>query len=466
MDAPWVGGVASGVAYRYDLSVGAVRLAFAGLAALGGMGVILYMWLWLTTPTEEEALASEESADTSGPFRSPMRAVGGRRDNEATVGRLLIAGSIFLGVAGLVALIGVVSGASGPVFFWLLVTLSGLVLVWIQAPKLAGKKNLGPIAFVVLGTLMTVLGVIVILYEMAAVKSLTAGMISAAATLLVASLALAPLGMRVVKDLTASREREAREVERADIAAHLHDSVLQTLTLIRGAAGDPARVRALALTQERELRSWLYTGQVEPETSLAEALNNQAAEVESTYGVPIDVVTVGDMWPGPRQIAAIAAATEAMTNAARHGAPPITVFQEARAGDLEIFVKDAGHGFDPERVPEDRHGLRNSIKGRVTRVGGTVNLRFLPKEDGGMLSQGDEPDGQGPGHSAAWNGAPRSGRGAEVLPSPPAIGGTEIRIFLPRRPDERLEPPSLARANHDVSAGESEPDPISPAGGI
>lgn len=417
MAAPWVGGVASGVAARYGISAAAARTAFAGLALLGGVGVFLYMWLWLTTPTEEAALASQETADRNAPIRGPMRAVGKRRDEEAVVGRLLIAGSVFLGIAGLIALGGILSGASGPVFLWLLFVLIGLVMVWVQAPRLAGKRRLAPIAFVVLGMLISVVSSALILNRAAAIWNLTAVLLAAVVTLLVSSLALAPLGIRGIKDLTTSREREAREVERADIAAHLHDSVLQTLTLIRSAADDPARVRALALTQERELRSWLYTGQVAPETSLAEALGNQAAEVEATYGVPVDVVTVGDMWPGPRQIAAIAAATEAITNAARHGAPPITVFQEARGGDLEIFVKDAGEGFDPDGIPDDRHGLRNSIKGRVARVGGTVDIRFLPPDD----------DVDEPGGTVAE---------AAVAPSRRRVGGTEIRIFLPRGSDD------------------------------
>ena len=419
MDAPWVGGVASGVASRYGFPVGAVRATFGALSAVAGAGIIAYMWLWLTTPTDEQSsLDTEGQPSATEAFRSPMRAVGERRDSQVTAGRLLVVGSLFLLFAAFVAVIGIASGTSGPTFFWSIITVLGLLMVWLQAPRIAGRA-VRPIGFVVLGTLMVVVGTVAVLAANGQLVNVGSGLIAALAVLVVATIALAPLGMRVVKDLTVSRSREAREVERADIAAHLHDSVLQTLTLIRGAADDPARVRALALTQERELRSWLYTGSVEAAVSVAEALKEQAADVEATYGVAIDVVTVGDTVPGPRQLAAIAAAGEAMTNAVRHGATPITVFQEARGGDLEIFVKDAGDGFDMKAIPDDRHGLRNSILGRVSRVGGKVEVRFLP-----------------PVEVSPWS-VPEAATAPSDTEAEKSVGGTEIRIFLPHAPDER-----------------------------
>ncbi len=161
-----------------------------------------------------------------------------------------------------------------------------------------------------------------------------------------------------------------REAERADIAAHLHDSVLQALTLIRASAEDPARVRAIALTEERELRAWLYTGHAQAADSLDAAVTEAVVGVESRYGVPISVVVVGDMRPGPGELALVAALAEACQNAVRHGAPPVSVYVEVRPRAVEAFIKDNGEGFDPATIAADRHGVRDSIVGRMRRAGG------------------------------------------------------------------------------------------------
>lgn len=428
MAAPWVGGVASGLAYRYGVPVFPVRAAFAALSAFGGLGVLGYMYLWLTTPTEESVLKDAVATDSGSAYRVPLPAVGASRDNQVTVGRLLIVGTIFLGIAGLVSFGGLIAGISGAALFWSLVALLGLVLIWRQGGRVSGSSRRGAIAYVALGTFLLVAGTIAVLYSLGFIADLRSALAATVVIVLVTGLGLTPLGMRIVKDLTAARSREARETERADIAAHLHDSVLQTLTLIRSGAEDPARVRALALTQERELRSWLYTGNVEAEKSLAEALSNQASMVEATYGTAIEVVTVGDLEPGPAHLAAIAAATEAMTNAVRHGAPPVTVFQEVRGGEVEIFVKDAGAGFDLDSIPTDRHGFQNSIVGRVQRVGGSVNVRFLPAVEG----EGDSRP----------------------------IGGTEISIKLPKNPQPAASQPVVSPERERVFVA---PPPVVPA---
>lgn len=420
--APWIGGVASGLAARYHVPVLPVRIAFGALSAAGGLGVLAYMFLWMTTPTEETAIKEAQLTEPTSAYRAPMRAVGERRDQQVTAGRLLVVGSIFLGFAALVALGGLFAGISAAALMWSLVALAGLVLVWRQGPRVSGPSKRGAIAYVSLGTLLLVVGTIGVLYSMGYISDLRSGALTSLVVVVVAGLALAPLGMRIVNDLTASRSREARETERADIAAHLHDSVLQTLTLIRSAAEDPARVRGLALTQERELRSWLYTGTVEPETSVAEALSNQAAVVGAKYGTAIEVVTVGDLEPGPAHLAAIAAATEAMTNAVKHGAPPVTVYQEARAGALEIYVKDAGPGFDLDEVPPDRHGYRNSIVGRVQRVGGTINVRFLPPSS---------ELGEGEGEARRYSGTEVAIRIPAGAQSPPIqVAAQRERVFV------------------------------------
>lgn len=190
--------------------------------------------------------------------------------------------------------------------------------------------------------------------------------VSIVATVLV----LAPWWLRLIRQVTVEREQRVREFERAEIAAHLHDSVLQTLTLIRARAADPDAVTRLARAQERDLRMYLYQDRRSVQESVATALAAAMVEVEDALGAEIDVVSVGDAPTSDAFAAAVSAAREAATNAARHGVGPISVYAELTPLAYEIFVRDAGPGFDPESVPSDRMGIRNSIEGRVRRAGG------------------------------------------------------------------------------------------------
>jgi signal transduction histidine kinase len=165
------------------------------------------------------------------------------------------------------------------------------------------------------------------------------------------------------------------------MAAHLHDSVLQTLALIQRHAGDSRQVATLARAQERDLRSWLYGDQPLTDTSVAGALRTAAAEVEDTHGVPVEVVVVGDAPMSERVRPLVLAAREAMVNAALHsGATQVDVYVECAAGSTEVFVRDRGRGFDERDVPPDRLGVRNSIRDRMQRHGGTVTIRTAPGE--------------------------------------------------------------------------------------
>ena len=101
--------------------------------------------------------------------------------------------------------------------------------------------------------------------------------------------------------------------------------------------------------------------------------------VESRYGVPISVVVVGDMRPGPGELALVAALAEACQNAVRHGAPPVSVYVEVRPQAVEAFIKDSGEGFDPASIAADRHGVRDSIVGRMRRAGGNATIRRLAR---------------------------------------------------------------------------------------
>jgi len=202
--------------------------------------------------------------------------------------------------------------------------------------------------------------------------------VAAVAVLLGVALVLAPWWLRLARELTEERAARAREAERADIAAHLHDSVLQSLALIRKQAGDPEAVARVARAQERELRAWLYDDRPEPGTSLAAELAAVVAEVEDVEAVAVETVVVGDRVPDEDTAALLLATREALLNAARHGSPPVTVYLEASDDRVEVFVRDRGEGFDLDGIPHDRFGVRESILGRVRRRGGTAEVTSSP----------------------------------------------------------------------------------------
>jgi signal transduction histidine kinase len=194
------------------------------------------------------------------------------------------------------------------------------------------------------------------------------------ALLLGVALLFAPWWMRLIRQVSVERLERVREFERAEIAAHLHDSVLQTLTLIRKSADDPKAVASLARAQERDLRSYLYQGRRTEAQSVATALAAAIGQVEDAQGVAIEVVSVGDAPNNKHLKAAVAAAKEAASNAARHGHQPISVYAELTAATYEVFIRDSGPGFNPKRVPAGRLGIRESIVGRVARHGGTATV--------------------------------------------------------------------------------------------
>jgi signal transduction histidine kinase len=193
-----------------------------------------------------------------------------------------------------------------------------------------------------------------------------------------AGLVFAPWWLRLIRQVGVERQQRIREYERAEIAAHLHDSVLQTLTLIRAKSADADAVTKLARAQERDLRQYLYQDRRTAAESVATALAASIADIEDAHGIAIDTVTVGDAPTSDAFYAATQAAREAASNAARHGIGPISVYAELTQHALEIFVRDAGPGFDPGAVPGDRLGIRNSIVGRVRRHGGIATVTSTP----------------------------------------------------------------------------------------
>jgi signal transduction histidine kinase len=191
----------------------------------------------------------------------------------------------------------------------------------------------------------------------------------------------APFLWRLGRNLASERAERIRSQERAELAAHVHDSVLQTLTLVQRRSDDPREVARLARRQERELRSWLFEADRAPASaSLAASLELAAGEVEDAHRVPIDVVAVGDRPMDERAEAVVAAAREAMVNAAKFApeSGEIAVYAELDPERAQVFVRDRGPGFDLDAVPADRRGLRESIIGRMERFGGKVEVRTRP----------------------------------------------------------------------------------------
>lgn len=366
MPAPWIAGVCSGLSVHLGISVVWVRIAMLLLGCAAGAGVILYVWLWVL-------VRPERAVRTVGAAPAQTRAA--RSFFSPTVGRLALAGMGFLIVGGAVLYLWGWNPSDLRVLIPVLAIVAGLIMVWTQVPSLSDWRSPRVLALIGSGTALVAVGAVFLVARNDPADVLARGALVGIAVLAGIAVALAPIWIGLLGDLSSAKANEARETERADIAAHLHDSVLQTLTLIRASADDPSRVRSLSLTQERQLRSWLYTGSGDAGTSTAELLREQVGGIESTYGIEVEVVCVGDLPPGPSEQAAVAAASEAVTNAMKHGAPPVSVFMEAIPGGLDVFVKDAGDGFDPALIPSDRHGVNHSIIGRVKRVGGTVSIR-------------------------------------------------------------------------------------------
>lgn len=222
------------------------------------------------------------------------------------------------------------------------------------------------------GLALVVAGVLVMVSGSGSWEQTWLALLASVAVLGGVALVLLPWGLKFWKDLEAERAGRVRETERAEIAAHLHDSVLQTLALIQRRAGSEQDVVRLARAQERELRSWLFSDPAKESGLLADRIKAIAAEVEDSHGHAVEVVTVGDTDMTDRHEALVQAAREAMLNAARHGGGTVSVYMESTAGSTEIFIKDRGPGFDPDAVPDDRLGVKESIIGRMKRHGGTA----------------------------------------------------------------------------------------------
>ena len=327
-------GVCAGIAKSLRVDATLVRLTFALLAFAGGAGVAAYGGAWL-------ALAPE-----NGSQPSPRR-------------RLL--GYAALAIAGAIALRGF--GFSDSLIWPAALCGAGILLA-------RGRRG----TRVVVGLSLVALGVVLFVDQSAADNGRDAAFESSAVAIALL-LVLGPWAWRLAAERDTERTARIRSQERAEMAARVHDSVLQTLALVQRESGDPRRVATLARRQERELRAWLYPRPHSDDAGLAAAIEDAVAEVEELHGVPVELVRTGDVPLDDRVEALVLAAREAMANAAQHsGADQVSAFVDVGEDEIAIFVRDRGRGFDPDAVPVDAYGIAESIRGRMTRAGGTAAL--------------------------------------------------------------------------------------------
>lgn len=381
-----IAGVASGLAAHLGMPVSWIRIAFVACAFLDGLGVLLYAALWLMVPTE----AKQESAGLEAARRQGMRP--GQRQAGVDAGMVFSIGALVVGIFWIL----VTGGLWVPTrVFWPLVLGGvGVVLVWLQVDgsaeartsfsgadrwrRLTVGRGPGSILRLAGGLLLVGVGISWILAAQVGMAQLP--QVLGAAGLLLAGVAVvaAPWLYSTRRRLRSAEQERIRAESRADVAAHLHDSVLQTLALIQRQNTDPSQVALLARRQERELRTWLY-GEAPAEVTLRAALDGIRNDVETNFTIIVELVCVGDVDLDERLLAMTQAAREGVVNAAKHsGAERVDVFAEVSPERVEIFVRDRGAGFDPGAVPADRMGVRQSIQARMDRHGGSVRFRTAP----------------------------------------------------------------------------------------
>ncbi|MFF2031837.1 PspC domain-containing protein [Arthrobacter sp. NPDC058192] len=420
-----IAGVCAGLANHLGWPVHMVRIGMAVAALAGGAGVAFYAWLWIMVPTADEnarrnarrpaspiAPAVSDPAGPAKPGTPGTRRTGPHGPGPQETGRqeagpegtgpqgaaprgswwskapgLPFGKEILLGAGLLLAagiLIARLLGVDVPLGTLIPVAaiLGGAAIAWMQLDEtrragLVDKTKAdqaGGWARLAAGLALVVAGVLVMVSGSGSWEQTWLALLASVAVLGGVALVLLPWGLKFWRDLETERAGRVRATERAEIAAHLHDSVLQTLALIQRRAGNEHDVIRLARAQERELRAWLYRDADKESGKLSEGLKAAAAEVEDALGQAVEVVSVGDCVMTQRHEALVQAAREAMLNAARHGGGTVSVYLEVADDAAEIFVKDRGPGFDPDSVPSDRLGVRESIIGRMNRHGGAAAI--------------------------------------------------------------------------------------------
>jgi signal transduction histidine kinase len=362
-----------------------VRIGFVLVAIASGVMVFVYAMAWLLIPMEGE------SANVYS------RAINDRRGIR-TIAAILI--PLLIAVQFITSSLHVpfVGFIGWPTFL----ALGVVVLIWRNAgesekafidndivPLLGadthGRGRRWLIARVVAGVLIGAAGIALLVEGHTTAAALRP--VGGAALVIAASVVIfGPWWLSLLRDLIAERQARALAEERAQMAAHVHDSVLQTLALIQRSADDPQNVVRLARAQERELRSWLFEGRPpgtigEDATMLGEGVGLLQRQVECDHGIAVQVVMVGDCELDEALRALLDAAREATVNAAKwSGVDQVSVYAEVETDTVMLYVRDRGRGFDPAAVPDDRQGIAQSICARMERFGGSAVVRSAPGE--------------------------------------------------------------------------------------
>ena len=383
-----LGGVAAGLGRHLCWPVLWVRVGFVVATAMSGLGIVLYAAWWMFLPADTAFETGTPGADSA--------TRGGRRPGRR---RLTDLGPVVvLGVLGLGAVLLAQATLGQSVLIWAAAPLLvGVALLWRQADEAQRERfttgSLDPLRLVFgsggwaayarvgAGLVLVVVALVIVGFADGSFQDARVALLAGGLGVVGIAVVLGPWLVRLSADLGAERAERIRSQERADVAAHLHDSVLQTLALIQRSSHDPTVVSRLARAQERDLRSWLYVGDTTDDRSVASALRGAAAEIEDAHAISVDVVAVGDAPMHEALLPIVAAAREAMTNAAKHaGTGRVDVYAEVDDAAVSVFVRDRGVGFDPDTVAADRLGVKNSIIDRMTRHGGTADVRSTAGE--------------------------------------------------------------------------------------
>jgi len=470
--------VCLGVAAHLDVPVKTVRILLLLLALVGGAGVVVYVFLWTTVPPGDPARAAAELRDPALARLAPRQEHAPALDATSPLSRLLVRLPVRDILVGLVLLAGasaLIASRFGVTIEWswvlpVVLALAGTGLAWSQLDasqrgdllSRAGGRTPNGVLRLVGGLVLVLMGVLALVSQDMPSSAMLPAVASALAVLAGAALVLAPWWLRLGRELGEERAARERANERADIAAHLHDSVLQTLALIQRSADRPGEVTRLARNQERELREWLYDDRPADGTSLAADLRALVADVENRMSerlggdaaVSVDVVVVGDCPPNDATRALLQAAREATVNAVVHGRPPVSVYLEVSDAAAEVFIRDRGDGFDLDAIPHDRFGVRESILGRVQRRGGRASVRSGP--GGGTEVRLRVPLVEQNGH-----GVPDSGA-ATASVHPQAVGGPAGAAPAPSTPSASSRP-SASRAPSTSSTPSTPSRPSTPS---
>ena len=371
----WLGGVASGVAIRLGVEASIVRIAFVALGFASGVGVIAYVLGWILLP-ERAAGGPRVSRSVLPKSGDPIAAL--------AFGAVVLGSLLLIQQSGLpfpawvmTPVVVVAIGAS-------MISHESRRSVEHALSKQGGRSWQGQILRLAIGGIFVFGGLAGVVSRAGRLNALTGLFFAVIALVSGLGVILLPWSRSMLRALSDERRARVRSEEKADIAAHLHDSVLQTLAIIQRKADDPRQVQALARRQERELRAWLFSEgdqSIGRPLSIRELVDVIAEEVEEAYGVNVDVVGVGDASLDASARVLLAAMREALVNAGKHsGADKVDVYLELDDREISVFVRDRGQGFDPLVVPSDRRGLSDSIVGRLQRSGGRAIIRSAPGE--------------------------------------------------------------------------------------